>query len=152
MLAGRWLDVVIVVVTAATLAELLADGRPGPALVSAVSGLVLLARHRAPAIAIVVSIAGQLALAALLSWHEPAGAFGLFLLTFVVAGGLRPEWAAWLGWACGVAQAATVEAQSAGNGVQRYLAHLRILQRALRHVAAGQPPDTRPSRAGGTVT
>jgi hypothetical protein len=48
MLAGRWLDVVIVVVAAATLAELLADGRPGPALVSAISGLVLLARRRAP--------------------------------------------------------------------------------------------------------
>ena len=121
ILAGRWLDVVIVVVAAATLAELLVDGRPGPALVSAISGLVLLARHRAPAIAIVVSIAGQLALATLLAWHEPAGAFGLFLLTFVVAGGLRPEWAAWLGWACGVAQAATVEAQSAGNGVSDIL-------------------------------
>ncbi len=121
MLAGRSMDIVIVVVAAATMAELLSDGRPVPALVSAICGLVLLARHRAPAIAIVVSIAGQLALAALLAWHEPAGAFGLFLLTFVVAGGLRPEWAAWLGWACGIAQAATVEAQSAGDGVSDIL-------------------------------
>ena len=87
MFAGRSMDIVIIVVAAATMAELLADGRPVPALVSAICGLVLLARHRAPAIAIVVSIAGQLALAALLGWHEPAGAFGLFLLTFVVTMG-----------------------------------------------------------------
>ena len=119
---ARWsTDIVIVVVAVATLAELLADGHPVPALVSAMCGLVLLARHRAPAIAIVVSIAGQLALAALLTWHEPAGAFGLFLLTFVVAGGLRPEWAAWLGWACGMADAATVETRSGGNGVSDIL-------------------------------
>ena len=49
VLAGRAMDVVIVVVALATLAELLADGRPVPALVSAVCGLVLLARRRAPA-------------------------------------------------------------------------------------------------------
>ena len=117
MLAGRYLDVVIVGVTAVTLAELLADGRPVPALVSAMCGLVLLARRRAPAIAIVVSVAGQLALAALLGWHDPAGAFGLALLTFVVAGGLRPEWTAWLGWACGLAQAVIVETRTPGNGL-----------------------------------
>jgi hypothetical protein len=97
MLAGRSMDVVILAVAIATLVELLADGHPVPALVSAICGLVLLARRRAPAIAIVVAIAGQLALSALLAWHEPAGPFGLILLTFVVAGGLRPERAAWLG-------------------------------------------------------
>ena len=64
MLAGRSLDVVILVVAMATLAELLADGRPVPALVSGVCGLVLLARRRTPAIAIVAAFAGQLALAA----------------------------------------------------------------------------------------
>ena len=103
MLAGRALDVVIVVVAVATVAELLTDGRRVPALVAAVCGLVLLARRRAPAIAIVAAFAGQLALVALLAWREPGGPFGLFLLTFVIAGGLRPEWAAWLGWACGMA-------------------------------------------------
>ena len=117
MLAGRYLDVVILGLTAVTLAELLTDGRPVPALVSAMCGLVLLARRRAPAIAIVVSVAGQLALAALLGWHDPTGAFGLALLTFVVAGGLRPERAAWLGWACGLAQAVFVETRTSGNGL-----------------------------------
>ena len=115
MLAGRLMDVVIVVVAAATLAELLTDGRPVPALVSAICGLALLARRRAPAIAIVVAFAGQLALAAIMNWHEPAGAFGLNLLTFVVAGGLRPEWTAWLGWGCGMAEAATAEAIGGGG-------------------------------------
>jgi len=120
-LAGRVLDVVIVVVAVATLAELLTDGRPVPALVSAVCGLVLLARRRAPAIAIVAAFAGQLALAALLAWHEPNGPFGLFLLTFVIAGGLRPEWAAWLGWACGMAAVAVAEAPGSGGSVSDIL-------------------------------
>ena len=120
-LAGRAMDVVIVVVALATLAELLTDGRPVPALVSAVCGLVLLARRRAPAIAIVAAFAGQLALTALLAWHEPGGPFGLFLLTFVIAGGLRPEWAAWLGWACGMAAAAVAEAPDSGGSVSDIL-------------------------------
>jgi hypothetical protein len=89
--------------------------------VSAVCGLVLLARRRVPAIAIVAAFAGQLALAALLGWHEPTGPFGLFLLTFVVAGGLRPEWAAWLGWACGMAAAAVAEAPGSGGSVSDIL-------------------------------
>lgn len=117
MLAGRALDVVIVVVAVATVAELLTDGRPVPALVAAVCGLVLLARRRAPAIAIVAALASQLALAALLNWHEPTGPFGLFLLTFVTAGGLRPEWAAWLGWACGIAAAAVAETPGSAGSV-----------------------------------
>ena len=121
VLAGRVLDVVIVVVAVATLAELLTGGRPVPALVSAVCGLVLLARRRAPAIAIVAAFAGQLALAALLAWHEPTGPFGLFLLTFVVTGGLRPEWAAWLGWACGMAAAAVAEAPGSAGSVSDIL-------------------------------
>jgi signal transduction histidine kinase len=121
MLAGRSMDVVILVVAVATLAELLTDGRPVPALVSAICGLVLLARRRAPAIAIVVTFAGQLALAALLAWHEPTGPFGLFLLTFLVAGGLRPDWTAWLGWTCGLAEAVTVEGHSAADGVSDIL-------------------------------
>src|SRR5579864_5711436 len=108
------MDAVIVVVAVATLAELLTDVRPVPALVSAVCGLVLLARRRAPAIAIVAAFAGQLALTALLAWHEPNGPFGLFLLTFVIAGGLRPERAAWLGWACGMAVAAVAEGPGSG--------------------------------------
>jgi len=111
------MDVVIIAVAVITLAELLTDGRPVPALLSAMCGLVLLARRRAPAIAIAVTFAGQLALAALLGWHEPTGPFGLTLLTFLVAGGLRPEWAAWFGWACGLAEAVTVEGHSAGDGV-----------------------------------
>jgi hypothetical protein len=89
--------------------------------VSAVCGLVLLARRPAPAIAIVASFAGQLALTALLGWHEPGGPFGLFLLTFVVAGGLRPERAAWLGWACGMAAAAVAEAPGSGGSVSDIL-------------------------------
>jgi signal transduction histidine kinase len=121
VLAGRYMDAVIVVVAVATLAELLTDGRPVPALVSAVCGLVLLARRRAPAIAIVAAFAGQLALAALLAWHEPTGPFGLFLLTFVIAGGLRPEWAAWLSWACGMAAAAVAEAPGSGGSVSDIL-------------------------------
>lgn len=121
VLAGRYMDVVIVVVAVATTTELLTDGRPVPALVSAVFGLVLLARRRAPTIAIVASFAGQLALAALLGWHEPTGPFGLFLLTFVVAGGLRPEWAAWVGWACGMAAAAVAEAPGSGGSVSDIL-------------------------------
>lgn len=121
LLAGRYMDVVIVIVALATLAELLIDGRPVPALVSAVCGLVLLARRRAPAIAIVASFAGQLALTALLGWHEPTGPFGLFLLTFVVAGGLRPEWAAWLGWTCGMAAAAVAEAPGSNSSVSDIL-------------------------------
>jgi signal transduction histidine kinase len=121
LLAGHYVDVVIVAVAVATLAELLIGGRPVPALVSAVCGLVLLARRRVPAIAIVAAFAGQLALAALLGWHEPTGPFGLFLLTFVVAGGLRPEWAAWLGWACGMAAAAVAEAPGSGGSVSDIL-------------------------------
>jgi len=113
--AGRYMDLVIGVATAATLAELLTDGHPVPALLAAVSGLVLLARRRAPAIAIVVSFAGQLALAGIMGWHDPTGGFGLTLLTFVVAGGLRPERAAWLGWACGTAVAATAEDLGGGG-------------------------------------
>jgi signal transduction histidine kinase len=116
-LGGRYLDIMITVVAVATLAELLGDGRRVPALVSAVWGLVLLARRRAPEIAIAASFASQLALAALLGWHEPAGPFGLFLLTFVVAGGLRPGRAAWLGWACGMAAAAVAEAPGSGGSV-----------------------------------
>ena len=115
VLAGRYMDLVIGVATAATLAELLTDGHPVPALLAAVSGLVLLARRRAPAIAIVASFAGQLALAGIMGWHDPAGGFGLTLLTFVVAGGLRPERAAWLGWACGTAVAATAEDLGGGG-------------------------------------
>jgi signal transduction histidine kinase len=117
MLAGRSMDVVILAVAIATLVELLADGHPVPALVSAICGLVLLARRRAPAIAIVVAIAGQLAMAALLAWHEPAGPFGLILLTFVVAGGLRPERAAWLGWGCGMVEVSVAEAPGSGGSV-----------------------------------
>jgi signal transduction histidine kinase len=117
MLAGRSMDVVILAVAIATLVELLADGHPVPALVSAICGLVLLARRRAPAIAIVAAFAGQLALAALLGWHEPTGPFGLILLTFVVAGGLRPERAAWLGWGCGMVGVSVAEAPGSGGSV-----------------------------------
>jgi signal transduction histidine kinase len=121
MLAGRLMDILILAVAVATLAELLAEGRRVPALVSAVCGLVLLARRRTPGIAIAAAFAGQLALAALLAWHEPGGPFGLFLLTFVVAGGLWPEWAAWLGWACGLAAAAVAEAPGSGGSVSDIL-------------------------------
>lgn len=121
VLAGRYTDVVIVAVAVATLAELLSDGRPVPALVSAICGLVLLARRRAAAIAIVASFAGQLALTALLAWQEPAGPFGLFLLTFVVAGGLRPEWTAWLGWASGMATAVVAETPGSNGSVSDIL-------------------------------
>jgi signal transduction histidine kinase len=121
LLAGRAMDVVIIVVAVATLAELLTDGHPVPALLAAICLLVLLARRRAPAIAIVVSFAGQLARAATLGWHEPTGPFGMVLLTFVVAGGLRPEWAAWLGWACGLAAAATTEDIGGGGAASDIL-------------------------------
>jgi|SRR5581483_3868718 len=117
MLAGRWMDVVIVMVALATLAELLSGGYRVPALVSAVCGLVLLSRRRTPAIAIAAAFAGQVALAALLGWHEPGGPFFLFLLTFVISGGLRPEWAAWLGWACGLTAAAVAEAPGSGGSI-----------------------------------
>lgn len=116
-LAGRYLDIVIIIVAVATLAELLGGGHRVPALLSGVCGLVLLARRRAPEIAIAASFAGQLALTALSGWHEPAGLFLLFLLTFVVAGGLRPERAAWLGWACGMTAAAIAEAPGSGGSV-----------------------------------
>ncbi len=116
-LAGRYLDIAITVVAAATLVELLGDGRRVPALVSAVCGLVLLARRRAPEIAIAASFSGQLALVALLGWHDPSGPFLLFLLTFLIAGGLRPERAAWLGWACGMAAATVAEAPGSGGSV-----------------------------------
>lgn len=86
MLAGRLMDVVVLVTTAATVAELLADSRPVPALVAAMCGLALLARHRVPAVSIAVTFAGLLVLTAILDWHEPSGAFGLTLLAFVVAG------------------------------------------------------------------
>ncbi|MFY9933283.1 MAG: histidine kinase [Streptosporangiaceae bacterium] len=115
MLAGRLMDVVVLVATAATVAELLADSRPVPALVAAMCGLALLARHRVPAVSIAVAFAGLLVLTAILDWHEPSGAFGLTLLAFVVAGGLRPEWAAWTGWACGVAVATLAEDVGGGG-------------------------------------
>jgi len=115
MLAGRPMDILVLAVTAATAAELLADRRPVPALVAATCGLALLARRRAPAVAITIAFAGLLVLTAILNWHDPAGAFGLTLLTFVVAGGLRPEWAAWTGWACGMAEAAVAEDMGGGG-------------------------------------
>jgi hypothetical protein len=98
----RPLDVVLLVVIVLVHLEVFAEvGRLIPALAAGVSGLVLLARRRTPHISIATSFAGQLVVLLVRS-KEPTAVFGQFLLTFVVAGGLRPEAAAWVGWASGL--------------------------------------------------
>jgi signal transduction histidine kinase len=112
----RPLDVVLLVVIVLVQLDLLGEvGRLIPALAAGVSGLVLLARRRTPYISIATSFAGQLVVLLVLT-KEPTAVFGQFLLTFVVAGGLRPEAAAWVGWAAGLGVIALSERGPNGPG------------------------------------
>jgi signal transduction histidine kinase len=99
-------DALIIFLAVDPLPAQFASGRyPVSHLASALLFLVLLARRRFPAAAIIVAFSGALVLAALpppAGGNTPVALFGRTLVLFAIAGTIRPEWAAWTGWALGV--------------------------------------------------
>jgi signal transduction histidine kinase len=110
-LPGWALDALIVFLALEPLPAQLAGHRyQASYLLSAGFFLVLLARRRFPASAIMVSLGGQLVLSDLPPHgDDPIAVFGRFLLMFVIVGTMLPEWVAWTGWILGEAITAVTE-------------------------------------------